>query len=150
MGGLEKEGRVFFPSQKLTHLLPFSQSCLADRNSRSRLPHFVTGVSLTSGKSVMHYQPGGPRSFLKIELASPALVAGARSACEAGLSIDGLGSRSFLTYESHVLYALRYMVDAGMVGGAWCTLPAGKYAPGPPPGSRGPTTHCQVCVCVCV
>ena len=92
----------------------------------------------------MHYQPGGPRAFLKIELAAPSLVPTARSICEAGLSVDGLGSRSFLTYESHVLYALRFMVDAGMVGGAWVTLPAGKYALGPPPGARGPTTHCQV------
>jgi DNA polymerase delta subunit 1 len=99
---------------------------------------------MTTGKSVMHYQPGPPRPFIRVELAAPGLVPAARAICEAGLPVDGWGARSFLTYESHVLYALRYMVDAGIVGGAWVTLPAGKYALGAPPGARGPTTHCQV------
>lgn len=42
-----------------------------------------------------------------------------------------------------MLYALRFMVDRGLVGGAWVTLPAGKYALGPAPGAA-PATHCQV------
>ena len=31
------------------------------------------------------------------------------------------------TYESNVLYPLRFMVDCAVVGGNWVELPAGKY-----------------------
>ena len=34
---------------------------------------------------------------------------------------------AFITYESHVLFALRFMVDCNVVGGGWVELPAGKY-----------------------
>ena len=35
--------------------------------------------------------------------------------------------RSFLTYESNVLFALRFMIDCNVVGGNWIEVPAGKY-----------------------
>ena len=41
--------------------------------------------------------------------------------------IEGLGSKSFLTYESNILFALRFMIDCNIVGGNWIELPAGKY-----------------------
>ena len=84
-------------------------------------------------KSIMGYSPGGPKPFLRVALATPNLVAPARGIMESGLSLgsDGMGSRAFLTYESNVLYALRFMVDKGVVGGCWVTLPKGKYCLGP-------------------
>lgn len=44
-----------------------------------------------------------------------------------GIQIDGLGMKSFMTYESNVLFALRFMIDCGVVGGNWIEVPAGKY-----------------------
>ncbi len=44
-----------------------------------------------------------------------------------GLTIPNVGTKSFLTYESNVAFVMRYMVDAGIVGANWVTLPAGKY-----------------------
>ena len=35
--------------------------------------------------------------------------------------------RSFMTYESNVLFALRFMIDCNVVGGNWIEVPAGKY-----------------------
>lgn len=32
-----------------------------------------------------------------------------------------------MTYESNVLFALRFMIDCNIVGGNWIELPAGKY-----------------------
>jgi DNA polymerase family B, exonuclease domain len=32
-----------------------------------------------------------------------------------------------MTYESNVLFTLRWMVDAGVVGGSWIELPAGSW-----------------------
>lgn len=94
---------------------------------------FCLSVTMEMKKSIMGYSPGGPKPFLKVALATPNLVAPARGIMESGLSLgsDGMGSRAFLTYESNVLYALRFMVDKGVVGGCWVTLPKGKYALGP-------------------
>lgn len=41
--------------------------------------------------------------------------------------VEGLGSKSFLTYESNILFALRFMIDCNIVGGNWIEVPAGKY-----------------------
>jgi DNA polymerase delta subunit 1 len=46
---------------------------------------------------------------------------------ERGITIEGLGSKSFLTYESNILFALRFMIDCNIVGGNWIEVPAGKY-----------------------
>lgn len=35
--------------------------------------------------------------------------------------------KSFITYESNVLFALRFMIDCNIVGGNWIEIPAGKY-----------------------
>lgn len=44
-----------------------------------------------------------------------------------GIQIEGFGMKNFMTYESNVLFALRFMVDCNIVGGNWIEVPAGKY-----------------------
>ena len=106
----------------------------AGSHSHSNKPQtrFCMAVTMEMKKSIMGYSPGGPKPFLKIALSTPNLVAPARGIMESGLSLgsEGMGSRAFLTYESNVLYALRFMVDKGVVGGCWVTLPQGKYCLG--------------------
>jgi DNA polymerase delta subunit 1 len=45
------------------------------------------------------------------------------------------------TYEANVLYALRFMIDAGMGGGAWVEVPAGAWARVP---AEQAATYCQI------
>ena len=48
---------------------------------------------------------------------------------EAGMSLrwlNGLYYRS-TTYESNVVFALRFMIDCSVVGGNWVELPPGQY-----------------------
>jgi DNA polymerase delta subunit 1 len=94
---------------------------------------FCLSVTMEMKKSIMGYSPGGHTPFLKVTLSTPTLVSPAKGIMESGLSLgtEGLGSRAFLTYESNVMYTLRFMVDKGVVGGCWVTLPKGKYALGP-------------------
>jgi hypothetical protein len=48
---------------------------------------------------------------------------------EQGIPIDSLGiTRGFATFESNVLFVLRFMVDCSIVGGNWLELPAGTYS----------------------
>jgi DNA polymerase delta subunit 1 len=118
---------------------------LVERHARVRCPALCTGVTLVAGKaSLWQYTGGGTRPFLRIGLALPALVAAARGMVESGLSVNGryLGHT---TYESNVIYPLRFMTDCGVVGGNWVALPAGSYRLGPAGGPGAPrATHCQV------
>lgn len=45
------------------------------------------------------------------------------------------------TYESNVLYALRFMIDTGMGGGSWVTCPAGSYELA---GEGQHVSYCQI------
>lgn len=47
---------------------------------------------------------------------------------ETGFQIDSLHrAQSFTTYESHVLFALRFMIDCSISGGNWVELKSGAY-----------------------
>ena len=52
-------------------------------------------------------------------------------------------SRSFTTYESNVLFALRFMIDHEVVGGNWVELPAGQHNYQGPANSNK-LSHCQM------
>ncbi|OVA06886.1 DNA-directed DNA polymerase [Macleaya cordata] len=96
-------------------------------NRNSRVPKFVLRIEMFQKRSIMYYQQLQSHPFLKIVVALPTMVAGCRGILERGLHIDGLGTKSFMTYESNVLFALRFMIDCNIVGGNWIEVPAGKY-----------------------
>lgn len=56
-----------------------------------------------------------------------------------GIQIDGMGMKSFMTYESNVLFALRFMIDCNIVGGNWIEVPGGKYK-----NTARNLTYCQL------
>ena len=63
---------------------------------------------------------------------------------ERGLTLRWLNNQYFrsTTYESNVLYALRFMIDCQVVGGNWVELPAGAYSLVPPQVQRGTLGGC--------
>ncbi|KAJ8765388.1 hypothetical protein K2173_012085 [Erythroxylum novogranatense] len=96
-------------------------------NRNSKAPKFVLRIELVQKRSIMYYQQQPSYPFLKIVVALPTMVASCRSILDKGIHIDGLGTKSFMTYESNVLFALRFMIDCNIVGGNWIEIPAGKY-----------------------
>uniref|UniRef100_A0A0D9XPV6 DNA polymerase n=1 Tax=Leersia perrieri TaxID=77586 RepID=A0A0D9XPV6_9ORYZ len=100
---------------------------MKDSNRSSNVPRFVKRIELVQKQTIMHYQPQQSQPFLKIVVALPTMVASCRGILERGIAIEGLGSKSFLTYESNILFALRFMIDCNIVGGNWIEVPAGKY-----------------------
>lgn len=46
------------------------------------------------------------------------------------MDVEHIGKLAFSTFESNVLFVLRFMIDTGVVGGSWVTVHAGKYAVG--------------------
>lgn len=104
----------------------------------------VSRVEMVQQTNLWGYQPGGPRPFLKITCALPNLVTSCRSALEDGVYVSGR-SHSLATYESNVLYTLRFMVDTNMGGGQWLELPPGQWkAAAGPEGGPGRASLCQI------
>lgn len=100
---------------------------MREANRNSNAPKFVRRIEVVQKRSIMYYQQQASQSFLKIVVALPTLVTSCRGILDRGIQIDGLGMKSFLTYESNVLFALRFMIDCNIVGGNWIEVPAGKY-----------------------
>ncbi|XP_047958487.1 DNA polymerase delta catalytic subunit [Salvia hispanica] len=100
---------------------------MRESNRNSKVPKFVHRIELVQRRSIMYYQQQNAQPFLKIVVALPTMVTSCRGILDRGIQIDGLGMKSFMTYESNVLFALRFMVDCNIVGGNWIEVPCGKY-----------------------
>ena len=60
------------------------------------------------------------------------------------MGLPFLGQGAWLqgtTYESNVVFALRFMVDCSLGGGNWVEVPAAKYSL---VAEQGRQTHCQI------
>ncbi|CAL5224971.1 g7745 [Coccomyxa viridis] len=118
---------------------------LADRNGKGgRQSKFCLKVEMAQKQSIWHYQPVKSCTFLRVVVATPNLVTQARGMLETGFQIDSLHrAQSFTTYESHVLFALRFMIDCSISGGNWVELKAGAYKLLSMDDSRK-QSHCQL------
>ncbi|KAI5672299.1 hypothetical protein M9H77_12663 [Catharanthus roseus] len=96
-------------------------------NKSSKVPKYVRRVELVQKRSIMYYQQEISQPFLKIVVALPTMVTSCRGILDRGIQIDGFGMKNFKTYESNVLFALRFMIDYNIVGGNWIEVPVGKY-----------------------
>nr|WDA42964.1 DNA polymerase delta catalytic subunit [Fagopyrum tataricum] len=100
---------------------------MKDASRNSKASQCVKHIELVQRRSIMYYQKQNSHPFLKIVVTLPAMVATCRGILERGIHIDGLGMKAFLTYDSNVLFALRFMIDCNIVGGNWIEVPVGKY-----------------------
>ncbi|KAL8110491.1 DNA polymerase delta catalytic subunit isoform X2 [Apium graveolens] len=100
---------------------------MREANRNSNVPKLVRRIEMVQKKSIMYYQQQSLQPFLKIVVALPTMVASCRGILDRGIQIDGFGMKSFVTYESNILFALRFMIDCNIVGGNWIEVLTGKY-----------------------
>ncbi|XP_048335093.2 DNA polymerase delta catalytic subunit isoform X2 [Ziziphus jujuba] len=112
----------------ISHFLQILEGRMREANRNSRVPRFVRRIELVRKGSIMYYDQQDSHPFLKIVVALPTMVASCRGILDRGIQIDGLGMQQFMTYESNVLFALRFMIDCNIVGGNWIEVSAGKYS----------------------
>ncbi|XP_058756521.1 DNA polymerase delta catalytic subunit-like [Vicia villosa] len=111
----------------ISHFHQILEARMREANRNSNVGKFVRRVEMVQRRSIMYYQQIKSHPFLKIVVALPTMVASCRGILDRGIQLDGLGMKSFMTYESNVLFALRFMIDCSIVGGNWIEIPAGKY-----------------------
>eukprot|EP00958_Prasinococcus_capsulatus_P026248 scaffold4725_cov367-Prasinococcus_capsulatus_cf.AAC.5 len=100
-------------------------------NGRLDLKNGTTGVrrvEIEQKQTLWQYQREKSQNFLKVVTALPNQVATCRNILERGVDIPGISQNNFLTYESNVVFTLRFMVDCKISGGNWLELPSGSYS----------------------
>ena len=95
-------------------------------NSFTQCRDMVDKVEVVHRESIMNFSEEGPRNFFKIFTNVPKSISAIRSLIEKGAIEDKLGG-STQTYESNIPFALRFMIDTGIVGMCWIELPSENY-----------------------
>ncbi|KLO05308.1 hypothetical protein SCHPADRAFT_933696 [Schizopora paradoxa] len=90
----------------------------------------VDRVELVKKMSLQNYYGDTPSPFVKIIVKTPRNVPKVRGMFERGecdyRDLFTLGT-VWPTFESNIVYTLRFMIDAKVVGMNWIEIPAGKY-----------------------
>lgn len=81
--------------------------------ARQKQPLYVASVEVVRKQTLWGYQREKERPFLKINMVLPTMVTTARSVLERGMTIPGVSNSAVTmpTFESNVLFVLRFMVD---------------------------------------
>ncbi|GMP26428.1 hypothetical protein CsSME_00002866 [Camellia sinensis var. sinensis] len=111
----------------ISHFHQILEGRMREANRNNRVPKIVRRIEMVQRRSIMYYQQQDSQPFLRIVVALPTMITSCRGILDRGIQIDGLGMKSFMTYESNVLFALRFMIDCNIVGGNWIEVPTGKY-----------------------
>ena len=106
-----------------------------------RYENYILHCEIVHKQSIMGYNPRKTVPMIRISLAAPMLVPSARKLLEAGFVMWRDAPLNMLTYESNVLFVLRYMIDQDLVGASWIQCPAGSYKE-VPEASR--VSRCQI------
>eukprot|EP00796_Vickermania_ingenoplastis_P004443 gene4443-3242_t len=114
-------------------------------SNQTKVDQTVVRVEIHQRRSLMHYAGDRLSAHLKLVVQLPGHVPKVRSLLsEKGVSCPGAwpGVKTFPTFESNVIFPMRFMVDNNIYGANWISLPAGSFTPHP-----NKTSVCQVEVC---
>ena len=102
-------------------------------------PTYCVGCTLiTNHKSIMGFETSH-QQFLKVLVALPTMIPTLKRIMEEGIILPGLAANTpttgimdehgagFAPFECNVPFILRYMIDHGITGSSWITLPSRKY-----------------------
>eukprot|EP00755_Sulcionema_specki_P011913 Sspe_Gene.8102::Locus_2760_Transcript_1_3_Confidence_0.500_Length_2543::g.8102::m.8102/K02327/POLD1; DNA polymerase delta subunit 1 len=128
------------PGWSSNHIEPFRRMLNSRCEGALQTPEAIVSIEEHPRTSLMHYHVKRDTPFLKITTLMPGMVPRIRSIlegkgvmCGGGVEYPPLyqGPMEFMTYESNVLFELRFLVDLEIGGSNWITCPAGTYRPKP-------------------
>jgi len=119
--------------QKLNQVLKDSQRY--NQKNGDGETKFCHGVEYVDGKqSIMGYNTSHKR-FLKVYVAMPTMVPTLKRVMEEGMNLPGMISKSgeninvsYQPFECNVPFVLRFMIDRGITGAGWLSLPPSTYS----------------------
>ena len=113
------------------HMEYFRQSLNTMLAPQTRSPGTIVRIEEHERDSLLYHSvsENSKKSFLKLVCQLPGQIPKVRTAVEGALTLPRLwnGQRNFLTYESNVLFPLRFLVDLDIGGSSWVRIPKGKF-----------------------
>ncbi|KYQ96665.1 DNA polymerase delta catalytic subunit [Tieghemostelium lacteum] len=100
------------------------------RDKDFEIGDIVISIDIIQKKSIMFYNNDPLSDFIMITLIMPKYVTRCRETLENMSSryiIPGQPLRSYVTYESNIPFALRFLIDKNIAGCSWIELPATTY-----------------------
>lgn len=94
-------------------------------NSSPQCRNMINHIEVEVKENIMNYTGEAPRPFFKVFTNVPKSVAAVRAVIEKGGVEKFTGSGQ--TYESNIPFALRFMIDQGIVGMCWLEVLRGNY-----------------------
>ncbi|KAN0000981.1 hypothetical protein ACTFIZ_001434 [Dictyostelium cf. discoideum] len=128
--------------KSLKHDLNETMKMSANQSNEKDIENIVISIDIEKKKSIMGYNPNPLSDFIRITLVLPKFVTRCREIFESGrhhFTIPGQPFRQYQTYESNILFALRFLIDKGITGCSWIELPANTYKL-----SETPVSTCQI------
>ncbi len=98
---------------------------LTKDEKRKRVQVIEKIEQITDRRSVYGYRKENS-VFIKLTLSSPKFVTKLRDIVQNNIGVKINGRSSFNTFESDILYTLRWMVDKGCTGGSWLSIDSKK------------------------
>lgn len=93
----------------------------------SSFMHMVHHLEISMKESLWGYSGNVQSPFIKVVMKDPKSIHKVRSAFERGhVNYEGFSQREITTFDN-IAYVLRLMIDCGITGMSWITLPKGKY-----------------------
>jgi DNA polymerase delta subunit 1 len=93
--------------------------------SNSGHTEFVLEIEPISSQSLMGFSDT-QETFYKITLCEPNYVSSLRDALSIGMRFAGIGDVAFDTFESNILFVMRFLCDTGIFPSGWITIPSNK------------------------
>ena len=131
---------AWFKADSPVHVANAISKALRDDNRFREYSEPVLAIDVVKKQSVWGYQFEKESDFMKITLQIPTMISTSRGIMEKGIVVNG-EMCNFQTYESNLVFALRFMIDREIQGASWVELPKGTYH------IRSPITkesHCQI------
>lgn len=131
------------------HCAPLMKHLNITLQQGRRVDGAIVAVSIERKSSLQGYQFNTLKSFLKIECI-PSQYSAVKSLLESEFTcttVPGVHEVSFQTYESHVPYTLRFLIDHSLSGSSWMILRAGTYTRTQLQGDA--ESSCQITVQCC-
>ena len=91
-------------------------------------------------KSTIYGYQDKMTTFLKVTVGEQSMVSQCRKLFREGFHVSGCGAiQNPQSYESNIPVVLRFMIDTGIKGASWITIPRGKFT-----ASNDPESTCQI------
>lgn len=90
-------------------------------------PNTIDHIEIAMKESLWGFSGNTQSPFLKIVVRDPKAINKVRTGFERGMvAYEGFSQREITTFDN-ITYVLRLMIDCGITGMSWVTLPRGKY-----------------------